>query len=85
MLVELEDRAGPDGLSSTDLSGDSGAVGRLIASRIDARLGGGSDGAGYQLHLDLKGALYAATLVPAPGTFLVVSVGPSEAKVGGPD
>ena len=71
-------------MGSSDLSGDSGAGGRLITSKMEASaVDGGTDGDGanYQLHLDLKGALYAATLVPAPGTLCVVSVGPTEAKV----
>lgn len=73
LLLELEDKKGPEGLSFTDLSGDSGAVGRLLVSQADDK--------DPQLHIDLKGALYCATLVPAPGTMCVVSVGPTEAKV----
>mmetsp|Transcript_33309 Transcript_33309/g.94381 ORF Transcript_33309/g.94381 Transcript_33309/m.94381 type:complete len:479 (+) Transcript_33309:331-1767(+) len=73
LLVELESKQGPEGLSSADLSGDAGAVGRLI-------VGSAQDGK-QELHVDLKGVMYSATLVPAPGTLCVVSVGPTEAKV----
>jgi len=74
ILVEVEDRQGADGLSSADLSGDTGAVGRLI-------VGERFNNSCYDVHVDLKGALYGATMAPAPGTMCVVSVGASEAKV----
>ena len=73
LLVELENKQNPEGVSSTDLSGDAGAVGRLIVSS--------SEDGKQDVHVDLKGVLYSATLVPTPGTLCVLSVGPSEAKV----
>ncbi|XP_075265305.1 uncharacterized protein LOC142357640 [Convolutriloba macropyga] len=75
LLVELENKQNPEGVSSTDLSGDAGAVGRLIVSS--------SEDGKQDVHVDLKGVLYSATLVPTPGTLCVLSVGPSEAKVEG--
>lgn len=72
MLAELEDRRDADGLGAADLSGDSGAVGRLLVS------GAGADAA---LMVDLKGAMYNVTVAPLAGTVCVVSVGTAEAKV----
>ncbi|GJN18993.1 hypothetical protein PR202_gb06219 [Eleusine coracana subsp. coracana] len=57
---------------SIDLSGDVGAVGRLVVSN-------GSTG-NPDLLLDLKGTIYKTTIVPSR-TFCVVSVGQSEAKI----
>lgn len=55
-----------------DLSGDVGAVGRIIVSN-------GSSG-NHELLLDLKGTIYKSTIIPSR-TFCVVSVGQSEAKI----
>ncbi|TVU40119.1 hypothetical protein EJB05_13569, partial [Eragrostis curvula] len=57
---------------SIDLSGDVGAVGRLVVSNGPT---GNPD-----LLLDLKGTIYKTTIVPSR-TFCVVSVGQSEAKI----
>ncbi|GAB2250720.1 hypothetical protein Droror1_Dr00016970 [Drosera rotundifolia] len=57
---------------SIDLSGDVGAVGRVILSDTPSR--------GHEMLLDLKGTIYKTTIVPSR-TFYVVSVGQSEAKV----
>ncbi|KAJ6819742.1 DNA-binding protein BIN4 [Iris pallida] len=55
-----------------DLSGDVGAVGRIIIS---------NDPAGNkEMILDLKGNFYKSTIVPSR-TFCVVSVGQTEAKI----
>ncbi|XP_004307910.1 PREDICTED: DNA-binding protein BIN4-like [Fragaria vesca subsp. vesca] len=57
---------------SIDLSGDMGAVGRVIVS--ESRSGHS------EMCLDLKGTVYKTTIVPSR-TFCVVSFGPSEAKI----
>nr|BAD13087.1 hypothetical protein [Oryza sativa Japonica Group] len=57
---------------SIDLSGDVGAVGRIIISN--------SPNGNQELLLDLKGTIYKSTIVPSR-TFCVVSVGQTEAKV----
>ncbi|XP_050384892.1 DNA-binding protein BIN4 [Argentina anserina] len=57
---------------SIDLSGDMGAVGRVIVS--ESRSGNS------EMCLDLKGTVYKTTIVPSR-TFCVVSFGPSEAKI----
>jgi len=54
------------------LSGDIGAVGRIVVSN-------GPTGS-QDLLLDLKGMIYKTTIVPSR-TFCVVSVGQSEAKI----
>ncbi|XP_010927230.2 uncharacterized protein [Elaeis guineensis] len=56
---------------SIDLSGDVGAVGRIVISNGPA---GNED-----MLLDLKGTLYKSMIVPSR-TFCIVSVGQSEAK-----
>ncbi|KQJ93301.1 DNA-binding protein BIN4 [Brachypodium distachyon] len=57
---------------SIDLSGDIGAVGRIVISN-------GPTG-NQDLLLDLKGTVYKSTIVPSR-TFCVVSVGQTEAKI----
>ncbi|XVE64526.1 hypothetical protein DITRI_Ditri07aG0107600 [Diplodiscus trichospermus] len=57
---------------SIDLSGDMGAVGRIIIS--DSASGN------HEMFLDLKGTIYKTTIVPSR-TFCIVSLGQSEAKV----
>ncbi|KAE8077574.1 hypothetical protein FH972_016128 [Carpinus fangiana] len=57
---------------SIDLSGDMGAVGRIVIS--DAPSGN------HEMYLDLKGTIYKTTIVPSR-TFCIVSFGQSEAKV----
>ncbi|GMH18443.1 hypothetical protein Nepgr_020284 [Nepenthes gracilis] len=53
---------------SIDLSGDMGAVGRVIISED------------HEMFLDLKGIIYKTAIVPSR-SFCVVSVGQSEAKI----
>ncbi|KAG2701279.1 hypothetical protein I3760_06G037100 [Carya illinoinensis] len=56
---------------SIDLSGDMGAVGRIMIS----------DAPGNQeMYLDLKGTIYKTTIVPSR-TFCIVGFGQSEAKI----
>ncbi|KAG0471972.1 hypothetical protein HPP92_016518 [Vanilla planifolia] len=57
---------------SIDLSGDVGAVGRIIVSN--------NSSGKHQMLLDLKGTIYRSTIVPSR-TFCIVSVGQSEAKI----
>ncbi|XP_019160575.1 PREDICTED: DNA-binding protein BIN4-like isoform X2 [Ipomoea nil] len=57
---------------SIDLSGDVGAVGRVVISDNPS----GSN----EMLLDLKGTIYKTTIVPSR-TFCVVSFGQSEAKI----
>ncbi|XP_072994285.1 uncharacterized protein [Typha latifolia] len=57
---------------SIDLSGDMGAVGRIIISNGHA--------GNNELLLDLKGTVYKTTIVPSR-TFCIVNVGQSEAKI----
>ncbi|XP_010525542.1 PREDICTED: DNA-binding protein BIN4 isoform X2 [Tarenaya hassleriana] len=54
---------------SIDLSGDMGAVGRIVVSDTN-----------QEVFLDLKGTIYKTSIVPSR-TFCVVSVGQSEAKI----
>uniref|UniRef100_A0A803MJR7 DNA-binding protein BIN4 n=1 Tax=Chenopodium quinoa TaxID=63459 RepID=A0A803MJR7_CHEQI len=57
---------------SIDLSGDMGAVGRVIISETPSKES--------EMFLDLKGTIYKTVLVPSR-TFCVVSIGQSEAKI----
>ncbi|ESW08370.1 hypothetical protein PHAVU_009G040200 [Phaseolus vulgaris] len=57
---------------SIDLSGDMGAVGRIIISD--------SPSGDQEMYLDLKGTIYKTSIVPSR-TFCVVSFGQSEAKI----
>ncbi|KAA8533509.1 hypothetical protein F0562_031057 [Nyssa sinensis] len=57
---------------SIDLSGDMGAVGRMVISDNPSR--------NQEMFLDLKGTIYKTTIVPSR-TFCVVSFGQSEAKI----
>ncbi|XP_022736710.1 DNA-binding protein BIN4 isoform X2 [Durio zibethinus] len=57
---------------SIDLSGDIGAVGRIIISD--------SASENHEMFLDLKGTIYKTTIVPSR-TFCIVSFGQSEAKI----
>ncbi|KAL4527914.1 hypothetical protein Ndes2437B_g00042 [Nannochloris sp. 'desiccata'] len=84
VLLELESTDELHG--ATDLSGDSGAIGRVLVSNISSS-GGGASGSGtqqqhqQQLQIDLKGVLYNATVVPCPMTMAIVNIGPTEAKI----
>ncbi|KAF8054792.1 hypothetical protein N665_1313s0003 [Sinapis alba] len=62
VLVECEG-------DSIDLSGDMGAVGRVVVSDTTE-----------DVYLDLKGTIYKSTIVPSR-TFCIVNVGQSEAKI----
>ncbi|XP_027338537.1 DNA-binding protein BIN4 [Abrus precatorius] len=57
---------------SIDLSGDVGAVGRIIVSDCPS--------GDQEMYLDLKGTIYKTSIVPCR-TFCVVSFGQSEAKI----
>ncbi|XP_056694518.1 DNA-binding protein BIN4 isoform X2 [Spinacia oleracea] len=57
---------------SIELSGDMGAVGRVIISETPSKES--------EMFLDLKGTIYKTIIVPSR-TFCVVSVGQSEAKI----
>ncbi|KAL2339520.1 hypothetical protein Fmac_007460 [Flemingia macrophylla] len=57
---------------SIDLSGDMGAVGRIIISD--------SPSGDQEMYLDLKGTIYKTSIVPCR-TFCIVSFGQSEAKI----
>ncbi|PKI35605.1 hypothetical protein CRG98_044059 [Punica granatum] len=57
---------------SIDLSGDMGAVGRLVISDTPS--------GNHEMYLDLKGTIYKTTINPCR-TFCVVSFGQSEAKI----
>lgn len=57
---------------SIDLSGDMGAVGRVIISD--------SPSGDQEMYLDLKGTIYKTSIIPCR-TFCVVSFGQSEAKI----
>ncbi|GMI76527.1 brassinosteroid-insensitive4, MIDGET [Hibiscus trionum] len=57
---------------SIDLSGDMGAVGRIVVS--------GSASENHEMFLDLKGTIYKTTIVPSR-TFCIVSFGQTEAKI----
>lgn len=70
LIVELED-GGTGG--RTDLTGDAGVVGRVL---VDSSADGGG-----AVRLDLKGTLYASTLVPCIGTLVVVNVTGDAARV----
>ncbi|CAA7409320.1 unnamed protein product [Spirodela intermedia] len=64
-LVECDDE-------SIDLSGDVGAVGRIVISE--------NSNDSHEMLLDLKGTIYKTAIVPSR-TFCVVSFGQSEAKI----
>lgn len=67
ILLELEHN--DEAFGATDLSGDSGAIGRFI---VDGN---------KNVQIDLKGVMYDAIVVPAPVSLAVVNVGPTEAKI----
>ena len=67
MLLEYQVQEG----RATDLSGDTGAVGRVLVSRAPDRL---------RLGFDLKGILYRGEVVPTM-SLAVVTVGQEEARL----
>ncbi|KXZ56279.1 hypothetical protein GPECTOR_1g244 [Gonium pectorale] len=65
-----------------DLSGDAGAVGRVIVLAGGKGAAGGScSGSEVQLQVDLKGVVYNAWVLPLAGSAMVLNIGPTEAKV----
>ncbi|GIL75941.1 hypothetical protein Vretimale_5514 [Volvox reticuliferus] len=68
---------------AADLSGDSGAVGRIVVlgSGASGKGAAAADGSGLQLQVDLKGVLYNAWVLPLATTAMVLNIGPTEAKV----
>lgn len=68
VLIELESKDEIHG--ATDLSGDSGSIGRLIVNPSNK-----------QVQIDLKGILYNATRVSTPMTMAVVNISQIDAKV----
>ncbi|XP_065847882.1 DNA-binding protein BIN4-like isoform X3 [Euphorbia lathyris] len=57
---------------SIDLSGDVGAVGRVVIPNASS--------GNHEMFFDLKGTIFRTTIIPSK-TFCVVSFGPSEAKI----
>ena len=76
ILLELETPGNDhdrEDLALTDLSGDSGAIGRILLV--------GDPGA-RQLQIDLKGVLYNANIVPSPVSMAIVNFsGSNEARI----
>mmetsp|Transcript_4295 Transcript_4295/g.12388 ORF Transcript_4295/g.12388 Transcript_4295/m.12388 type:complete len:371 (-) Transcript_4295:122-1234(-) len=68
-IAELDTLEG----GQTDLTGDSGAVGRVLVKKTD-------DG-GHHMQFDLKGIMYDARHAALPGTLMVVNINQCEAKV----
>lgn len=76
LILELESNDAVAG--TTDLSGDSGVIGRMLLRKIAAE-----SGTDECMELDLKGSIYNMTPVQYPGTIMVVNFTGSEAKVEG--
>ncbi|WPT17853.1 DNA-binding protein BIN4 [Picochlorum sp. SENEW3] len=74
MLMELESHDTLAG--TTDLSGDSGAIGRMLLRKTRE-----GDSTVERMELDLKGCIYSVTPVEYPGTIMVLNFTGSEAKV----
>lgn len=74
MLMELESHDTLAG--TTDLSGDSGAIGRMLLRKTRE-----GDTTIERMELDLKGCIYSVTPVEYPGTIMVLNFTGSEAKV----
>ncbi|KAG1659496.1 hypothetical protein FOA52_015338 [Chlamydomonas sp. UWO 241] len=71
--VLLELRSTDATSHATDLGGDSGSVGRLVAVKKEG---------GDEFKVDLKGILYNTTVLPLAGTAMVISIGGNDtAKV----
>ena len=76
LIMELETNDAIAG--ATDLSGDTGAIGRILKRTMAAADGEST----LDCHeLDLKGRLYTATPVVFPGTIMVLNFTGDEAKV----
>jgi hypothetical protein len=76
LIMELETNDAIAG--ATDLSGDTGAIGRIL-KRTMAAADGESTLDSHEL--DLKGRLYTVTPVEFPGTIMVLNFTGNEAKV----
>lgn len=76
LILELESNDAVAG--TTDLSGDSGVIGRMLLRKIASE-----SGTNDCMELDLKGSIYNMTPVQYPGTIMVVNFTGSEAKVEG--
>lgn len=76
LLLELESNDAIAG--TTDLSGDSGVIGRMLLRKI---AGPGGNGTTESMELDLKGRIYNMTPVQYPGTIMVLNFSGNEAKV----
>lgn len=76
LILELESNDAVAG--TTDLSGDSGVIGRMLLRKIAAE-----SGTNDCMELDLKGSIYNMTPVEYPGTIMVLNFTGSEAKVEG--
>lgn len=74
MLMELESHDTLTG--TTDLSGDSGAIGRMLVRKVKE-----GDTTMERVEMDLKGSIYSVTPVQYPGTIMVLNFTGSEAKV----
>ena len=77
MIFELESHDSIAG--TTDLSGDSGVIGRMLLRKIATAEGGTME----SMELDLKGSIYNMTPVRFPGTIMVMNFTGNEAKVEG--
>ena len=76
LIMELETNDAIAG--ATDLSGDTGAIGRILKRTMIAADGEST----LECHeLDLKGRLYTVTPVEFPGTIMVLNFTGDEAKV----
>ena len=76
LIMELE--ANHAIASATDLSGDTGAIGRILRRTVAAA----DDESTLDCHeLDLKGRMYTVTPVEFPGTIMVLNFTGEEAKV----
>lgn len=77
LIFELESNDAIAG--TTDLSGDSGVIGRMLFRKIATSERGTME----SMELDLKGSIYNMTPVQFPGTIMVMNFTGSEAKVEG--
>lgn len=76
VLMELESNDAIAG--TTDLSGDTGAIGRFLVRKVASEDGQISLEC---MELDLKGSIYSVTPVQYPGTLMILNFNGSEAKV----
>lgn len=76
LILELESNDAIAG--TTDLSGDSGVIGRILVRKIATENGNGTREC---MELDLKGSIYNMTPVQYPGTIMILNFTGSEAKV----